>query len=212
VAAFGYLAHKPRLAALIGLAGLLTVFGWSFLVLLPALAERQLRVDKQGYALLLSGTGAGALVAALLVAALGSQRRRLLLLAGVGLTTAGMFGLSRAGGLPAAAGCCALLGAGLILFFATSQAVVQLGASDHNRGRIMGIWSMIICGALPLGHVLAGLAGDRCTEPVALQLEGLGCAAAALGLLALLALGRRSSPGNAAAPAPTMAGVMGSKE
>src|SRR5262249_56202573 len=84
-------------------------------------------------------------------------------LGGGWLTTAALLGRSRAPALPVAVVCCALLGCGLILFFATCQSVVQLRASDQNRGRIMGLWSMVICGALPLGNLLTGLAAGRWT-------------------------------------------------
>jgi MFS family permease len=189
---FGYLARKPALAGLVGLAGVLTLFGWSFIVLLPALAQRQLGVREQGYGLLLSGTGLGALVAALLVAKYGSlERRRLFLVGGACLTTAAVFGLSLTRGLPAAVACCALLGCGLILFFATCQSVVQLSASDQNRGRIMGLWSMVICGALPLGNLLAGRAADLWTEAVVLRADALGCAATVVALVVLFALWHR---------------------
>jgi hypothetical protein len=101
----------------------------------------------------------------------------------------GLFGLSLAPALwPAAAGC-ALIGYGLILFFATSQAVVQLSASDENRGRIMGIWTTIIFGALPLGNLLAGQAADLWGVPSALRLQGLACVAGALIVLILRLLG-----------------------
>jgi hypothetical protein len=85
-------------------------------------------------------------------------------------------------------GCCVLTGAGLILFFATSQAVMQLSSADHNRGRVMGIWSMVLSGAHPLGHLGAGLAADRWGVPSVLSGEALGIAtAAALVLLVWLA-------------------------
>ncbi len=81
--------------------------------------------------------------------------------------------------MPTALACCTLTGAGLILFFATSQAIVQLSSADHNRGRVMGIWSMILSGAHPLGHLTAGPAADRWGVPPVLGVAALGIAAAA---------------------------------
>ncbi len=189
---FGYLRRRPWLAGLILLSGVMTFFGWSFMVLLPALAERQMGIREGGYCLMLSATGVGALVAAFSVASLDRRERRpLFLVAGTWLTVAALFGLAQARGLPAGLLWCALLGFGLILFFPTCQAVVQLASSDTNRGRIMGIWSMVICGALPLGGLLAGWAADRWAVPTALSLEGAGCAAAAVGVLFLALLGLR---------------------
>ena len=77
------------------------------------------------------------------------------------------------------------LGCGLILFFATTQGVVQLSTEDHNRGSVMGVWSMILTGGVPLGSLLAGLAADRWDEPLVLAAMGAACAGAALGLLLL---------------------------
>jgi MFS family permease len=181
--AFVYLAERPSLALLMLLAGSLALFGWPFQALLPALAKKQLEANEGGYSLLLSSAGAGALIAALLVATYGSMaRRRLFLGAGVGLTVAGLLGLAGAWNLPLAIGCCGLLGCGLILFFATTQAVVQLSTEDHNRGSVMGVWSMILTGGVPLGSLLAGLAADRWDEPLVFAAMGGACAAAALSL------------------------------
>jgi MFS family permease len=191
LAGFAYLVHHARLGLLVVLAGVMTFFGWSFIVLLPALAQRQLGVREQGYCLLLSATGVGALAAAFFVATFDRPGRRpLFLVAGTWLTVAALLGLAEAHSLPAGLLACALLGCGLILFFPTCQAVVQLSSSDCNRGRIMGIWSMVICGALPLGNLLAGLAADRWAEPAVLRVGALGCAAAAAGVFVLAVAGR----------------------
>src|SRR5207244_8502797 len=120
-------------------AGWVALCGWPFLSLLPALARHTLGWESGGYSLMLSGTGAGALTAALMVATFASaDRRRWLIGAGAGVLAAALLGLSLAGTLPLAAGCCALVGFGLILFLATSQGVLQLGADDLHRGRVMG--------------------------------------------------------------------------
>jgi predicted MFS family arabinose efflux permease len=185
-AAFVYLAERPPLALLICLSGCLALFGWPFLALLPALADKQLQVKEQGYSLLLSGVGAGALTAALLVATYGSlARRQFFIGGGVALTVAALVGLAVAWNLPLAIGCCALLGCGLILFFATTQAVVQLSTEDHNRGSVMGVWAMILTGGVPLGSLLAGVAADRWSEQFVLAVMGAACAAVALGVLAV---------------------------
>jgi MFS family permease len=189
-AAFGYLWRRPRLVLLLVLAGAMSCFGWPLLSLLPAVSVRQLRHGSDGYSALLSAVGVGALVAALLVAAFGSRTRRLrLLVLGTVLAAAGLIGMSLADHIVVALICATLCGMGLILFFVTGQALMQLSSADHNRGRIMGIWSMVLCGAHPLGHVLTGPAADRWgTSPVLFGM-GLGIAAAAVlvgGIRALL--------------------------
>jgi MFS family permease len=153
---------RPALVVLLSLAGSLCFFGWSVLSLMPALVDVQLRADEQVYGWLLSALGAGALLAALMVASFASANRRHVFLGtGVFLLSLGLLGLAWSPGVGFAITCCSLIGAGLILFFATAQGVMQLSAGPDNRGRVMGIWAMVIGGALPAGNFLAGVAADH---------------------------------------------------
>jgi MFS family permease len=179
---FGHLAGNSNLLAVLVLAGLTGACGWPFLSLLPALADRALAAPGVGYNWLLSTTGLGALLAALTVAAFGSpQRSGRFIAAGVGLVCAGLAGLTIADRLWIGLACCLVTGFGLILFFSTGQATLQLGAGDRNRGQVMGVWAMVVSGAQPLGNLLVGPAADHWGEqPV---LAGL---AVILGFAALL--------------------------
>jgi MFS family permease len=161
-AGFGYLGQHPPLILLLLLSGAMSLFGWPILSLLPAVADLRLQGSTDAYAWMLSAIGGGAGIASLIVASFGSRlRRRCFLAAGVALASSSLFGLAMARSLPLAATCCAFLGCGLILFFPTSQAIMQLHSADRMRGRVMGIWSMVLSGAYPLGHLLAGRAADR---------------------------------------------------
>lgn len=210
-AGFRYLARHPRLILLLALSGAVSLFGWPILVLLPAVADQRLRGSSEAYAWMLSAIGGGAGFASLVVASLNSARlRRWLLAAGVALASASLIGLSVARSLPLAVGCCAFLGCGLILFFPTSQSIMQLGSADQVRGRVMGIWSMVLSAAFPMGHLLAGHAadcwlnggpvhdalgqwlaigpGESSGLPVVLALMGLGIAVASVLVFLLLCL------------------------
>jgi MFS family permease len=217
-AGFRYLGRHPQLILLLVLSGSMSLFGWPILSLLPAVADQRLRGSTDAYAWMLSAIGGGAGFASLLVASFNSTlRRRWFLAAGAGLASSSLLGLAMARSLPLAVACCALLGCGLILFFPTSQAIMQLRSGDHVRGRVMGIWSMVLSGAFPLGHLLAGRAadrwlnsspldtelarwlsvqpGERCGLPLVLVLMGLGIAAASVLVLTLaLACHFASSP------------------
>jgi MFS family permease len=173
---------------LLALAAAMAFFGWPMLALLPAVAHVQLGEGERGYGWMLSAVGAGALLGALVVASFGTPaRRRALLGAGVALAAASLAGLACAGSLGVAVLCCAASGCGLILFFATGQATLQLGADEHNRGRVMGIWLMVLSGAQPAGNLVAGLAADRDgVAPVLLQQSaGIALAAALVSLAGL---------------------------
>ncbi len=159
---FRYLAGHPRLILLLVLTCSMSLFGWPILSLLPAVADQRLGERTTGYAWMLSAIGSGALVASLLVASFGSRvRRRWFLAGGVVLAASSLLCLAFARSLPLAVACCTVLGCGQILFFPTSQSIMQLSSDDRVRGRVMGIWSMVLSGAHPLGHLLAGRAADR---------------------------------------------------
>ncbi len=200
-AGFRYLGQHPRLILLLVLSGSMSLFGWPILSLLPAVADQRLHGSTGAYAWMLSAIGGGAGFASLVVASFNTvQTRRWFLAAGAGLASSSLVVLAAARSLPLAVGCCMFLGCGLILFFPTSQSIMQLGSADHVRGRVMGIWSMVLSAAFPLGHLLAGNAadcwlndgsinaalgrwlsvkpGEASGLPVVLTLMGLGIAAA----------------------------------
>jgi predicted MFS family arabinose efflux permease len=163
---FRVLGRRPGLLTLVLLAGLVAVGGWPLLPLLPAVAERRLGVGQGGYGTLLSSVGFGALGAALMAATIGNDvRRKVLLLGGLVAVVVGLVGISLTRSLSVAAGCCVLFGFGMILFFATGQTVVQLGTADADRGKVMGVWAMMLSAGVPLGNLVFGPAADVFAVP-----------------------------------------------
>lgn len=184
---FNYLSRRPELGFQVLLATAVSLSAWPFLALLPGLASRTLHAGGGAYSWMLSGTGIGALAAALALARAGNPTRwRWIVSVGVAILTTGLVALASAGGTPAAAGCCAAVGFGLILLMVTGQSVVQLGADHQNRGRVMAVWAIVLSGAIPLGNLVAGHAADRWGERAVLRAQGLSCAAAAVALAFLL--------------------------
>jgi hypothetical protein len=47
-----------------------------------------------------------------------------------------------------------------VLYFSTSNTVLQSIVPDEMRGRVMGIWALIFGGMIPLGSLEAGLTAD----------------------------------------------------
>ncbi len=204
---WGHVARRPALACLLVMTGLIALFGWPFLTLLPALADHTVGGDGavvtaahgEGYSHLLVGTGCGALLAAFTLAALSSARwRRPFLVAAVTAAAAGLCGLSLVRDMVPAVVACAVVGFGLVLFNATSQSMVQLSTTEDNRGRVMGIWSIVICGALPLGNLVVGRGADTWGVSPVLAAEGVACLASGVAVLALLGVWMRARGTNTA--------------
>jgi MFS family permease len=183
--AFRYLLAHCGLFWLLVLSGSLALLSWPVISLLPAVADKEIHVGSDGYSYMLSGFGCGALIGAFFVASFANLRRRFIFFGcGIICTVTAMLSLAVVSSLPAAVLCCVLFGAGTALFFSTGQSTVQLTVTDANRGRVLGIWSMVTSGVLPVGNLLAGFAADYLG--VALVTACLGAGVLCVTLLVLI--------------------------
>ena len=111
------------------------------------------------------------------------MRRKVLLAGGLILVSGSLLGLAAAGNLSVAMGCCAAFGFGMILFFATAQSVVQLGTADADRGKVMGIWAMMLSAGVPMGSLVFGPAADAVQSVRTVIAIQAGILAVAAGIL-----------------------------
>ena len=74
------------------------------------------------------------------------------------------------------------VGWGFMLVVNNSQAIVQSLVSDRLRGRVMGVYTLIFFGSMPLGSLLSGTVAERIGEPLTVMLG-----ASALMILAIAA-------------------------
>ncbi|MFZ0915895.1 MAG: MFS transporter [Candidatus Udaeobacter sp.] len=157
------------------------VFGWSYAVLMPAFARDVLGRGANGYGVLMSASGTGALVGALIVATYGHLfTPRKLALGGVWMFSAAMLALSFTKSFPLALLFLFGAGFGMLLFFSTSNTVLQTIVPDEMRGRVMGVWSLVFGAMIPLGSLEAGAAAHWFGTPFALAFGAIICAVAAL--------------------------------
>jgi predicted MFS family arabinose efflux permease len=180
---FAIIRRTPLLWTMIVVSGLVAVGGWPLLSLLPTFAVRILDSGKETYSMLLSSVGIGALIAALTTATLTNDRtRRYLLPLGLGLV------VSALGAMPylaipwlASIGS-GLFGFGMILFFSTGQSFVQLGIEDRDRGKVMGIWAMVLSAGVPMGNLVFGPLADAIGLRPVIAIQA-GLVTLALGIL-----------------------------
>ena len=156
------------------------VFGWSYSVLMPALARDVLQVGQGRYGVLLSANGIGALMGALTVATVGTHvNRRVLVLGGLWFFSAMLLMLAWVHNFYLALVLLALAGWGMLLFFSTTNTLLQTSASDEMRGRVMGIWTLVFGGTTPLGGLEAGTLSHFLGVRWAVTVGALACALAA---------------------------------
>ena len=187
--ALAFVWRDPELRMVLGVVTLVSTVGFNFHVLVPLLASDTLRVGPGGFGLLSAGFGLGALVGALVAASSHGASWRLLAVGGGGfgilaLLLAPVEDSLLAGALLVAIGVC------FTLFTANANALVQLGAPDHLRGRLIGLYLFAFVGLAPFGGLLSGWLAEIGGTELAFSVAG----ATALATVAAASMGTRSRP------------------
>lgn len=153
-----YVRRRPAMRALLVALGLVSAFSLQANVLMPALAARTFGSDAQGYGLLLTAYGMGAVLSALLLARRrrtpAEQRRALL--AGLLVFGVGLLGVAASPSFEAALAAQVVAGLGMVRFTAITNASVQLLVDDDYRGRVMGLHTLMFAGVAPIGSLALG--------------------------------------------------------
>ncbi|GGJ28457.1 MFS transporter [Deinococcus roseus] len=171
-----------------------SLFCLNFNVSLPIVASHLLHTDAVGFGLISAVFGGGALLGALTSATLSKPRTRTMLAGALGL------GLSLV--LVGFSSQALLAGIGLFLtgfcftiYTTTTNASVQLKASDEYQGRIASLYAYIFTGTNPLGALLIGHLASAGNARLSFWLPGL-LAVVAAGLGHLAHQKRKTIPAN----------------
>ena len=195
--ALAFVLGDPQLRALLGVVAVVSTVGFNFHVLVPLLAADTLHVGPEGFGLLSASFGLGALVGALVTATFRSASWRLF---ATGTTGFGVLALVLAPVQDAVLAGMLLFAIGIsfTLFTANANALVQLGAPDHLRGRLIGLYLFAFVGLAPFGGLLAGWLVDVGGTALAFGVAG----ATSLVTIGFASVRRRQTPGIAVASRP----------
>jgi MFS family permease len=181
----------------LALASTMSVFGFPYIVLLPAIARDTLHLEARGLGYLLASVGAGAVVGGLALSALGEMARKDL----VAVASAVLFGIT----LTAFAVVRGAMGFGVLLFVmgilqtacvASINTTIQLIVHDGMRGRVMSMMTVILFGFATLGALLIGIAGEHIGVP-----DALACGGVVIVVVATTVLVRSGAPAPREEPA-----------
>src|SRR5439155_18596555 len=152
-----------------------------YAVLILAFASEVIGSGVNGYCVLMSASGLGAFVGALMVATYGHLfTPRRLALGGVWLFSVALLAVSFTKEFVPAFALLFVGGFGMLLFFATSNTVLQTIVPDEMRGRVMGVWSLVFGAMIPLGSLEAGTLAHFLGTSFALASGAIICAVSAL--------------------------------
>lgn len=169
-----FLRHQPVLLALNFLAFCSTLLGIPVITLLPVFARNILHQSAGGYSSLMAILGGGAVLGALLVAALGGSFQKGKVTLCLQLVLGGLvvaFALSDHLWLSRT-----LLffdGIALVAIFALITSLVQIQAPEEMRGRIMSSYMIAFRGGMPLGSLVTGFLSNRFSPSTVLACCGL---------------------------------------
>lgn len=162
----------------------LSLFGLSYLVLLPVFAAEVLKIGKAGLGQLYTFAGIGSLMGLLLVARLSGEIPRgvLVLVAAPGFAWS-VIGFSQAHHPLLAHLLLTLAGMFGVMQLVSTNAALQTAAPDHLRGRVVSLHTWAINGPAPFAALLIGKLAQMLGAPTAVLIGATICAGFAIALL-----------------------------
>lgn len=180
-----YIRTHRIVFALFFLATVASLLARPYMQLMPVFARTVLHGGPSTYGVLMAANGIGALIGALVTAALESiQRKGLLLLGSMAGFGVALIAFAVAHQFVLAVLFLTLVGGGTTLYMGATNTLLQTTVPDDVRGRIMSIYSMIAAGIMPVGGLLLGAAASM-TGNISLVVA-IGSAAVIASAVALL--------------------------
>ena len=178
----GYAMRTPAVRRILTLQLIISFCVFNFSVYVPLLARHVLGLGSEGFGLLMTSLGVGAITAGLSLGAIGARRLPPGLLAGATAgACAGLLGLAATRSFWQAAVLLVGVGFTATLVSTGCNTSLQLMAPDALRGRMMSLYTVISGGVFPIGAFFIGSLSEHWGVSTAFAVNG------ALGLSALAA-------------------------
>jgi len=196
-----YIRDRPAVQALLGLTGVTTFFIFPNLaVLTPFYAKHVLHVGSSGLGAMMSVSGAGSLVGAVLLLSVPVRQRVNWIGAAAVVILITMSVLAWSQHLWISVAAIALQSFAIANSLGLGSVMVQEAVPDALRGRVMSLYSLMFTGVMPFAALGVTRLADVIGMRLELQLAGVCYAVASLALAAMLC--RHSDDAEPAGPAP----------
>jgi predicted MFS family arabinose efflux permease len=171
-----FVRDNRLILSLISMVGVVSLFGIAYIILMPIFANDVLHVGVKGLAALMSASGIGALIGALILARLGDFKKK-----GVFLISSALvfslslifFAISKIYILSLAA--LVFVGGASVTSVALVNIILQTNVPDRFRGRVMSVFMITFAGVMPFGNLLAGILAQGFGVSVAVMSGGIIC-------------------------------------
>ncbi len=176
----GFVARNSIFRFLIGMTFFNSIFGMSYVFMLPVFAKDILGVGSTGLGFLHAMSGMGALLGTLVLTSMsGTQRKGWLLIGGAVLFGTFLVLFSRSTLYPLSLALVFLAGVAGSMYMISVMTTLQMLVPDELRGRVMGIYSMTYS-MMPLGSMQSGGIASVTSAPFAVALGGVAVISFAL--------------------------------
>jgi MFS family permease len=167
-----YALRTPAVRLTLGLQIILSFCVFNFSVYVPLLARDVLGLGAEGFGLLMTCLGVGALSAGFAMGGL-SALPPAAIAAALSVACGGLVGLSLTRALWVAAILLAITGFSGTIVMAGCNTSLQLGAPDALRGRVMSLYTLLSGGIFPLGAFWVGFVSEHWGISRAFLVNGL---------------------------------------
>lgn len=152
-----YIVHNETLLITMLFMFVVSTFALNYGVTIPVFATQVLGLAETGYGFLMSALGAGALMGALIVAALSkSGPRRFILYFLPALTGFILILIGNTNSFLTTSLALAVGGFLFVTYLSTANSNLQIHTVDRYRGRVMSVYSLIVAGSSPIGNLFVG--------------------------------------------------------
>lgn len=171
-----FIKNNRLILALISIVGAMSLFGISYVILMPIFANDILKVGVQGLGVLMSCMGFGALIGALILARLGNFKYKgkfLIFSSFVFSIALILFSLSKIYLLSMIT--LIFLGGSSVAATALINTLLQTMVPDKYRGRIMSVFMLTFAGFMPFGNLIAGSLSQILGVSFTVMISGIIC-------------------------------------
>jgi MFS family permease len=169
-----YIARSRPIRSILLLLSLVSLTGVPYMVLMPIFAAEVYGGGPHTLGLLMAATGAGAIVAALWMAARRSVRGLVLVLCSATIVFgSSLIAFSMVRSLPLAIATLVIGGGGMMVQMLAANTLLQTIVEEDKRGRVMSFYAMSYFGIMPFGNLAAGWAGARIGAPYTVACGGV---------------------------------------
>lgn len=167
-----FIRHNDIYYTLIGMTFFNSIFGMSYVILMPLFARDILQVGSRGYGFLQTTTGAGALLGVLIVATLARFHiKGWQAIIGAVIFGTLLVGFAFSTWYTLSLGLVFFIGLANQVYMTTINSILQLNLPDSLRGRVMSIYGLTY-DLTPMGGIISGTIAEYAGVPVAVAIGG----------------------------------------